>query len=79
MTGITLTKLDGTAKGGVIFSVAVSSAFRFAILASASVLRICVRLMRATLLRHFCPRGLRMIRFEQVSKAYLGGRQALQG
>ncbi len=27
----------------------------------------------------FCPRGLTMIRFEHVSKAYLGGRQALQG
>lgn len=49
LTGITLTKLDGTAKGGVIFSVADQFGILSATLVSANVLRICVRLRRTTL------------------------------
>ncbi len=49
LTGITLTKLDGTAKGGVISWWLTSLVSLSATLVSANVLRICVRLRRTTL------------------------------
>lgn len=59
LTGITLTKLDGTAKGGLSSRLPISSVFRFATSVLANVLKICVRLMRATLLRHFLPERIK--------------------
>ena len=83
LTGITLTKLDGTAKGGVIFSVADQFGIPIRYIGVGERIED-LRPFKAddfieALFFFFCPRGLTMIRFEHVSKAYLGGRQALQG
>lgn len=55
LTGITLTKLDGTAKGGVILRLLINSIYRFVILGWVKKLKIYVHLMRMNLLtRYLC-------------------------
>ncbi len=55
LTGITLTKLDGTAKGGVIFAIADQFGIPIRYIASGKASKICGRLRLTILLRHFLP------------------------
>ncbi|EAS74817.1 cell division protein FtsY [Vibrio alginolyticus 12G01] len=52
LTGITLTKLDGTAKGGVISLLLISSVFQFVTLVWVKVSKTCVHLKLKSLLTH---------------------------
>ena len=53
LTGITLTKLDGTAKGGVIFAIADQFNYQFVILVWVKKLKIYANLMQKNLLKHY--------------------------
>lgn len=57
VTGITLTKLDGTAKGGVILPLLINSRFRFVLLVLVKGLRICAHFRLKSLLKR-CSAGM---------------------
>jgi ABC-type cobalamin/Fe3+-siderophores transport system ATPase subunit len=98
LTGLILTKLDGTAKGGVIAAIAKQRRFRYGLSAWEKALTICARsTARITstpcstdYLPHLSTRqaavgdvtgsrGIqRMIQFDQVTKRYPGGNEALK-
>ena len=59
LTGITLTKLDGTAKGGVIFSVADQFGIPIRYIGVGERIEDLRPLMRATLLRHLLPERIK--------------------
>ena len=78
LTGITLTKLTEPRRAGLSSQWLTSSVFPIRYIGVGERIEDLRPFNAGDFIEAlFCPRGLRMIRFEQVSKAYLGGRQAL--
>lgn len=73
LTGITMTKLDGTAKGGILFAIANDLGIPFRYLGVGEGIEDLRRLTQRNLLVRYSM----MITFDQVSKRYPGGFEAL--